>query len=408
MSELIVPIGRVSLNSKQDLKFAQPASNASLEEQITILLTRDLARLGWRLQNHTSNSFHFSPPSNYDKAVIKKAMAFNRSEVLQRNRNWIEKYLPMAQANLATGKDVLKSPIIPRIEVCNTAKQRNLFRIYRYFWSSPYSEYVGRRIRLLIRDDGVAGSPVIGIAALGSSIIHIPDRDNWIGWAVKTRTKQLIYVMDAYILGALPPYNQLLGGKLIAYILASNEIRELFKQKYAHQKTIIEGRVANDLALIVTSSLYGKHSSQYNRIKYKEDILYQPIGTTLGYGTLHISNETFEAMRELVELNNKTISYKFGSGPNWRMRIIDTACRIMQLDSDVILKHSFQRGLYALPLAHNWQQFLLDNTDILDYKDFPLKDLITFWKERWLSHRLDNPSITDEVQVFLPEHFNLF
>jgi len=41
----------------------------------------------------------------------------------------------------------------------------------------------------------------------------IPARDTWIGWDRKARTRNLVYTMDAYVLGALPPYNHILGGK---------------------------------------------------------------------------------------------------------------------------------------------------------------------------------------------------
>lgn len=64
--------------------------------------------------------------------------------------------------------------------------------------------------------------------------------------------------MDAYVIGALPPYNYLLGGKLISYILASDEVREVFSRKYGKTKY-------DQLAAIFTTSLYGK-SSQYNII----------------------------------------------------------------------------------------------------------------------------------------------
>ncbi|MBZ0099223.1 MAG: DUF4338 domain-containing protein, partial [Taibaiella sp.] len=303
------------------------------------------------------------------------------------------------------GKVVLDSPIRPRIEVCTKKRQHDLFRLFRYYWSSPYSEYVGRRLRLLIRDDGVEGSPIIGIAALGSSIIHIPDRDKWIGWKTKTRTDRIVYMMDAYVLGALPPYNYLLGGKLVAYLLASNELREIFKQKYHDQKTIINQREADDLVLIVTSSLYGKNSSQYNRLKYGDEMLYQPIGATAGFGTLHISNQTFEAMKTLAESKGYSISYRFGGGPNWRMRVIRTACETLNLDSEVILRHSFQRGLYALPLAQNWKPFLLGKAESPYYKDMPMEELVGYWKKRWLKQRLEHSEIISHVDCFDPTQF---
>src|SRR3990172_11175690 len=264
-----------------------PDKKISLEERVTLLLLRDLIRLGWRLQTSSSKSFELVAPVHYEKNVIKEAMAYSRNEVIDRNVHWIEKHLDLGRANLAVGKDVLKSNICPRIEVCETQEQNDIFRIFRYYWSSPASDYVGRRLRLLIRDDGIKNSPVIGIAALGSSIIHIPDRDEWIGWDINTRTNRIIYMMDAYVLGAMPPYNYLLGGKLVSYILTSNEVRDLYMTKYANTETLIKKRKASDLALIMTTSLYGQNSSQYNRLVFGKRLLYKPIGTTSRYGTLH-------------------------------------------------------------------------------------------------------------------------
>lgn len=386
---------------------APQADEMSLEERVTFLLMRDLVRLGWRLKSNSRNTFEFVPPETYNKDVVRAAMAYARNDILAQNEEWIRKYLPVARKNLASGKAVLSSAIKPRIEVCEKERQHRIFRLFRYYWSSPYSEYVGRRMRLLIRDDGVEGSPVIGIAALGSSIIHIPDRDNWIGWDTKTRTQRIVYVMDAYVLGALPPYNTLLGGKLIAYLLASNEVRSLFKQKYLNQTTLISERKASDLVLIVTSSLYGKNSSQYNRLKYGDTLLYQPIGTTAGFGTLHISNQTFESMKELSESHGYSISHKFGDGPNWRMRVIRTACDTMGLDAEVILRHSFQRGLYGVPLAENWREFLLGESEEPLYRDMPIDELVGFWRRRWLDNRLGNPEITAQIENFDPAGFDI-
>lgn len=410
MTTLTVPTtARVYSVAKKtpSFSFLTPSDDSSLEERVTLLLMRDLVRLGWRLKSSTNHSFEFVPPEIYDKQVVRNAMAYARNEVLERDAEWIGQHLNYARSNLARGSDVLKSKIKPRIEICETPKSHDLFRLYRYYWSSPYSEYVGRRMRLLIRDDGIKGSPVIGIAALGSSIIHIPDRDNWIGWNKAVRSNRIIYMMDAYVIGALPPYNDLLGGKLIAYILASNEIRKLFRKKYLKKKTIIQGRKASDFVLLITSSLYGTNSSQYNRLKYKDELLYQPIGKTTGFGSLHISNETFSAMKALIENSGQTISHEFGNGPNWRMRVIRTACNLLDLDAEVILNHSFQRGLYGVPLATNWKEFLQGNDKKPIYKDLPLKDLVDFWHDRWFLQRLNNEEVIQRVNEFDPNEFDI-
>jgi len=374
-------------------------------ERVKLLLLRDLFQLNWGIEK-SKNKLVISPPSYYNKEIIRKSMSVSRQEILHKNRAWIEKHIDLAKKNLAHGKDILKSEISPRIEVCKTRKQHDLFRIFRYYWSSPYSEYVGRRIRIIIRDEGIDGNPIIGIAALGSSIIHIPDRDKWICWDIKTRTKNLIYTMDAYVIGALPPYNYLLGGKLISYILASNEIRKIYKEKYKHKITIIKKRTANDLVCIFTTSLYG-NGSQYNRLKFKDRLLYIPIGYTSGYGTLHISNETFLAMRQLLTEEGIILTNRFGDGPNWRMRVIRLASDIIGFDSNILLQHSFKRGIYAVPLAKNFRSFLLGKTDKPIYYNLPMQTLVEFWKERWLNMRKKNTDIIYRILSFNPEDFRI-
>ena len=376
------------------------------EERVKLLLIRDLFRLNWNIEK-TRNKLVISPPSYYNKKIIKKSMNVSRQQILEKNNEWIKKHIDLAKKNLAQGRDILKSKILPRIEVCETKKQNSIFRIFRYYWSSPYSEYIGRRIRLLIRDDGIDSSPVIGIAALGSSIIHIPSRDKWIGWDKETRTNNIIYTMDAYVLGALPPYNYLLGGKLVSYILASNEIREIYKKKYKDKMTIIRKRKADDLICIFTTSLYG-NSSQYNRLRFENRLLYIPIGYTSGYGTLHISNETFLAMQRLLSEKGIMISNRFGDGPNWRMRVVRTASDIIGFDSDVLLRHSYKRGVYAVPLTKNFRSFLLGKADRAIYYNLPLETLVKFWKERWLNMRKKNINVINKILNFNPDNFRIY
>jgi hypothetical protein len=205
-------------------------------------------------------------------------------------------------------------------------------------------------------------------------------------------------------LGALPPYNYLLGGKLISYIIASNEVRKIYERKYKGVVTNISKRTACKLACIFTTSLYGL-SSQYNRMTYNHQLLYQPIGHTKGYGTLHITYETFKAMRELLESRHITVTNKFGDGPIWRMRVIRTAADILGINADFLLKHSFQRGIYAVPLAHNFREFLKGEQRKLNYYDYSLHDLVEYWKERWLNKRKTNLEIQKNVYGFRAENF---
>jgi len=374
-------------------------------EKVRLLIVRDLLRLGWEMTLSPSRVV-IKPPVQYDKQVIRDSMQVKRHESLMQHAVWVANHLQLARQNIADGRSVWNSSIEPVFEPCETQEQLDIFRVFRFYWSSPYSDYVGRRVKLLVRDDALPGKPLIGIAALGSSIIHIPARDSWIGWDKDTRTKNLIYTMDAYVLGALPPYNHLLGGKLMSYIVASNEVRDVFRRKYKGKVTNICGRTANRLACIFTTSLYGR-SAQYNRLRYDGDLLYIPIGHTKGYGTLHLTNETFEAMRELLKARDISVTNRFGDGPVWRMRVIRTAADILGFDADFLLKHSFQRAIYAVPLAHNFKRFLNGDHTRLRHCDYPLADLIAHWKARWLNGRKRNADVKRAVLKFRAEHFNI-
>lgn len=386
----------------------KPIRQISLKEQVINSIKRDLERLNWEFKLPTKKNAYptLIPPANYDKETIKLSMSYKRNEIIEKHRDWIEKNIDFARKNLASGHDVLSSEIDPIIEVCETEKQHRLFRILRYYWSSPYSEYVGRRIKIIVRDNALSQKPVIGIAALGSPIIHIPERDQWIGWDKNTRTKNLIYTLDAYVIGALPPYNYLLGGKLISYLIASNELREIYRKKYKDQITLNERRKANKLVGIFTTSLYG-NSSQYNRIKYNNELLYQPIGQTKGFGTLHLSEQTIQLMIKFLDSNNIKIGHNFGDGPSWVMRVVRSAGDLLGFDSDFLLKHSFKRNIYFVPLAKDFKKFLNGETKQPHFNNFSKKELVEYWKKRWLENRKKNLKIINDVISFSPDCFQI-
>ena len=406
-SALVLP-QNFTENKVKRLVIAKKVKEIPLEEQVVNSIRRDLERLNWKFKLPTKKNAYptLVPPGNYDKETIKNSMSFKRDEIISKHRKWIDKNIEFARKNLAKGIDALDSDIEPIIEVCETEKQHRLFRILRYYWSSPYSEYVGRRIKLIIRDRALPSKPVIGIAALGSPIIHIPERDEFIGWDRQTRTKNLIYTLDAYVIGALPPYNYLLGGKLVSYILASNEVREIYRKKYQGRVTLTEKRVANKLVGIFTTSLYG-NSSQYNRIKFNDELIYKQIGQTKGFGTLHLSEETIQLMIKFLKSKGVVVGHNFGDGPSWVMRVIRSAGELLGFDGDFLLRHSFKRNIYFVPLATEYKAFLNAETKRPKFKNYSKNDLVQFWKARWLEKRRRNVEAIANVLDFEPEDFTI-
>lgn len=378
-----------------------------LKERVKMSLLEDLQAHGWGVQGWPERPVVLVPPTEHSKDAIRRALLTARLPLILQNFEWIRHREPGMRRLMAPGSMVDPERIRPSLELCTTEKQRDIFRYFRFYWSSPFSEYVGRRMHFLVRDEGLTNRPVIGLLALGSSIIHIPARDRWLGWDVRTRTERIGYMMDVYALGALPPYNLLLGGKLISLLAASNEVRDMYRQRYRGHLTLARNREITDLVLLVTTSLYGRHSSQYNRVRFEGQDLYQFVGLTSGYGTMHISPVTFALMRELLEKQGIKLSNRFGDGPNWRIRVIRNACEAVGLDPEVILQHSYQRGIYAVPLANNFRQFLLGQTDTPEYRDLPMERLVEYWRRRWLIPRSQRPEIRSAVNAFRPEAFTL-
>ena len=75
-------------------------------------------------------------------------------------------------------------------------------------------------MRFIVWDD--SNGKVLGILAIGDPVFNLRVRDEHIGWSAVDRKARLVNVMDAYVLGALPPYNTLLGGKLVACLLRAH------------------------------------------------------------------------------------------------------------------------------------------------------------------------------------------
>ena len=64
-------------------------------------------------------------------------------------------------------------------------RDTDIWRYFRYTWSIPYKTMPGRNLFYLVRDRSQEYHPVIGIFALGNSVLNLTVRDNEIGWTVE-------------------------------------------------------------------------------------------------------------------------------------------------------------------------------------------------------------------------------
>lgn len=68
----------------------------------------------------------------------------------------------------------------------------DVWRYFRHTWVNEYKSTPGRSTMILIRDAAVPNHPVIGIAALGSSVVQHKVRDKWIGWHPETLVDEIV------------------------------------------------------------------------------------------------------------------------------------------------------------------------------------------------------------------------
>ncbi len=86
--------------------------------------------------------------------------------------------------------EILQESIQPYLQQVEPKKRcsytyfflQDIWRYFRYTWRTPYNSTPGRQIFYLVRDGAQPFHPIIGIAALGSSLVQLTARDDVIGW----------------------------------------------------------------------------------------------------------------------------------------------------------------------------------------------------------------------------------
>lgn len=216
-------------------------------------------------------------------------------------------------------------------------------------------------------------------------------------------------VVDVSICGAVAPYNELLGGKLVALLLASKEVRDEYAQRYGGQVSVIASQMAGravskpaDLRVLTTTSLYGVGSSQYNRLTLRaaehpgldHDLRWDSIGKskTGGFGTLHLGADTAYALRQMAQNAHasRRINNRFGEGTSPRLRQIREGLDALGINSNAILHHNTPRLFYAYELGRGSRNSLM-GMESDDFRASTAAMISAAWRRRWLSGRAARP-----------------
>ncbi len=299
--------------------------------------------------------------SNLSKREIRKLYFPVRKKIMQRTTQSVNDWKELLAQYIADGNDVKPNQISPELVILERGKNSEMHRLYRSIkmtWNIPLSNGFGRRINGFFIDK--SNDKVMGIFGLSDPVFNRWARDEYIGWNSNLRKRNLVNIMTTYILGAIPPYNYLLIGKFIAMAVACSEIVDEFSKRYFNTTGIISKEKKNaQLVALTNITGYGK-SPMMERIKTPP---WKYLNDTSSVGTSFMSDGIFDLAKEIVksEAPEDFGKYKYGNGPNWKLRILKKAARISGFNEKII-EFGNPKGVYFAPIAKNWREVLMSET----------------------------------------------
>jgi hypothetical protein len=346
-------------------------------------IRRHLKNMGF----HKDSDGQLVPP-DLSKDTYRRLHESQRRAKLEKNMSLVNERGPTFLKHFALGKEVWPEFISPRLQLVEGGTDESaLFNFASLYWRVPVSNGYGRRMRFLVWDD--SNKKLIGLIGLTDPVFNLRARDGLIGWNHRDRANRLIHMMDAFVLGAVPPYNQLLGGKLIACLVRSQEVVKLFRQKYGDSRGIISRKRKDPhLVAITTSSALGR-SSIYNRLKLGNQAYFQPIGFTEGFGHFHFPDDLFDDLRAYLREQGDDYSnnHEFGQGPNWRLRAIRQALHHLGMGA-AVTHHGLKREVFMCKVADNALEILNGTRKRPKYDSLlSVEEVGILARARWLAPR---------------------
>ena len=342
---------------------------------------------------------HLQLPAE-DKQTYKNIQRSAKMEQISEHRRFLLRFFNRAKKCHVDGRDIVPENIdLEMREVKPGSHEELLFRWWNMvWWSMPYQRAYGRQMRFLLWDRG-HGAP-FGLLQLQSPLLRMKARDDYLGIPADSLDYWANMSMSAQRIGALPPYNDLLGGKMVALSATSNEVREAYVRKYADRKTLMEGRVLEpDLLFVTTTGAFGK-SSLYDRLRYGDELAAISIGYTKGIGTFHMPESLTREIYLMLRERGINTSTSYGHGPSRKVRLFKAAFSYLGLRG--FYTHGIKRETYLFQLARNIQGVIRDGEKPVWF-DRPFSDIAAYWKERWAiprAGRLDRWREFDREEFF--------
>jgi hypothetical protein len=282
------------------------------------------------------------------------------------------------------------NPTIVHVETEQHELDWLMLRVFCH--TMEFSQTPGRFLKFLITDGNAERTRYLGAVSVSSDVITIKDRDSYIGWTSENKLddRRLVYsAIGSCIMSTQPFGYNFLGGKLVACLVTSSVVRNIWKKLY--DQTLVG---------MTTTSLYGSYS-MYNSLKW-----WHKCGTSAGKIPIKPDDKVYETWHEWIK-NNRKVEYDKKmtqkeniSGPvtGAKQRVISMMFQELNLKTHEYV-HGYERGVYYSCFYENTKDFLCNKItdDKLVMKKLfadDTKSIFDWWKpkakDRYLKLKSEN------------------
>jgi len=288
----------------------------------------------------------------------------------------------------------------PTIVHVETEAQEFAWLMVRVFCHTmEFSQTPGRFLKFLITDGNEDNPRYLGATSVSSDVITITTRDKYIGWTSENKLidKKLVHsAIGSCIMSTQPFGYNFLGGKLVACLVTSSVVRDVWKKLYGQT-----------LAGMTTTSLYGSYS-MYNSLKW-----WHKCGSSTGKIPIKPDDTVYKIWHDWIK-ENRSVEYdkkmtqkENVSGPvtGAKQRVISMIFQTLNIKTQDYV-HGYERGVYYSPFYNNTKEYLCGKItdDQLVMKQLFVDDkkaILDWWKpkakDRYLKLKKEGNLKTDTL-----------
>jgi hypothetical protein len=312
--------------------------HSGLKVEFLRALATDLTGIGAKVYIRKSRSrLSFSADLSRVSARAAQERFLARARENRREQTeFIGQTYEYARTRFADAQLLIPSRIQPKLVPCSSLDQLRLFKFCQLVFSAIPNVLLYRRLQFLVVDEGHLNQPVMGIIALTSPSFTLGCRDKLLHWTGSVGTRRrcvgLRRILHLSTCIAVPPYNLLFAGKLLAALATSREVQEELTRRYG----------SDEVLAVTTTVASGIHGPIFNRIMLKPGGLYKRIGETKGYSSCIFSRRTLNLARELVRHHDGPVK----NVTDRSIRTLKRALNLVGIPRERVVRLGVRKGVY--------------------------------------------------------------